>query len=398
MAAIRGSFTDPELAAAKLWTGVGTHRYTEVRVGALKTYRDQEYDIALRVLDPDTCTTEIVTVRKTYGTRTLAVPTVAKGRSVLREQRQPAALVRSPPGWDIEVVRRANGIEWNNWATDFHIASPAGRVVVGLKFPMINEVRSRTTPRVTDVYYVPVGRDLLAMPDVRQQLVDAGLAYATEVSERAFAELRAAQVPSVAVPGTLVADVPQLTPRDFVYRMAVEHMDQLEFTLDPLWTSDRIFAVIGANRERFATLTCSPAKACGPMQFTKGTYRFMDAKYPAAGLINDFSDGVRDPLNAMKAAILLDDHNLAELASVFGLSAMREERLTAYNTGVGRTIAVRRVAERTGADEWTEARGKRCSRRNGYAECFLLETKGYVVKYRYLERPWHDDRVVALIP
>jgi hypothetical protein len=278
------------------------------------------------------------------------------------------------------------------------VAAPEGRVVVGLKFPLVNEVRTKGTPRITEVYYVPVGRDLLAIPKVREELVDAGIAYATDVAERAFSELRRAEVPSRAVPDTLVADVPQLTTRDFVYRMAVEHMDQMEFTLDPLWTTDRIFAVMGANRERFATLTCSPAKACGPMQFTKGTYRFMDASYPAAGLINDFNAGVRDPLNAMKAAILLDDHNLADLASVFGLSAMREERLTAYNTGVGRTIAVRRIAERTGADEWTDARGRRCSKANNYAECFLTETKGYVVKYRYVERPWHDERVVALVP
>lgn len=391
-AVIHGLADDTELASASLAVGTGTHRYTEVRVGTLRTYRDQEYDIALRVLDTTTCTTEIVTVRKTYGTRTLAVPVATKGGTVWREQVQPAALLRAPAGWDIEVVRRANGIEWNNWATDFHIAAPSNRVVVGLKFPLINEQRTKGQSRVTEVLYVPVGRDLLAMAGVRQALADEGLRYATELAERAFSELRAAGVPSRAVDGARVADIPQLSPRDFVYRMAVEHMDQMEFTLDPLWTTDRIFAVIGANRERFATLTCSPASACGPMQFTSGTYRHMDASYPSAGLTNSFTEGVKDHLNVMKAAILLDDYNLAKLASVFGLAPMREERLAAYNTGVGRTIAVRRVAERTKTPEWTDARG-RCSIANRYAECFLAETKGYVVKYRYLEDAWHDERI-----
>lgn len=386
---------DPVLAAAPLKVGTGLHRYIEVRVDHARTYQDYTKDIALRVLDLDTCTTQVVTVTKTYGTRTLRTPVATRKGTVWKEQKQPAALLQAPAGWNIEVVRRANGIEWNNWATEFRISAPERRVVVGLKYPLVNEARRRGEPRTTELVYVPHS-GALDLPT----LVDRGPTYARDLAERARARLEANGVGSRAVPGVSVTDVPALASDAFVRRMANEHMDQTEFTLDPFWTTRRIFVVIGANGDRFGTLVCSPAKACGPMQFTKGTYRYIDRLYPAAGLIDDFNAGARDSLNVMQAAILLDDDNLRLLIDAFGADILEDPRLeeyltAAYNTGVARVINVLRIAKRTGAADWADARGKRCSRVNNYAECLLPETVGYIAKLRYLKEQWPQEHGLA---
>jgi len=394
-AVVASTAEDPVLAAAPLKVGTALHRYTEVRVDRVRAYQDYTKDVALRVLDLDTCTTQVITVTKTYGTRMLRTPVATRKGTVWKEQKQPAALLQAPAGWEIEVVRRANGIEWNNWATEFRIITPERRVVVGLKYPLVNEARRRGESRTTELVYVPHS-GALDLPE----LVELGPAYARDLAVRARERLRARGVESRAVPGMPVADVAALTPDAFVRRMANEHMDQTEFTLDPLWTTRRIFMVIGSNGDRFGTLVCSPAKACGPMQFTKGTYRYIDRAYPAAGLTDDFAAGARDSLNVMQAAILLDDDNLRMLIEAFGDEILADPRLeeyltAAYNTGVGRVISVLRIAKKAGVQDWADARGKRCSRVNNYAECLLPETVGYIAKLRYLKEQWPHEPGLA---
>lgn len=392
--------TDPELKAYPVKAGRSLHSYIEVRFGKVKPYTDYELDIGLRVLDLETCTTRVVGIQKRYGKARVQVPVTTKSGTVWKEALKPVATLAAPDGWSIEAIRRANGIQWNNWATDFSVTEPAGKVVVGVRWPYVPKVIIRRAPRVDPVTYVPYVRGL-HLPE----LIEDGKEYRKELGDRAYDELRALQVPSRAFPGTLVADVDAIEASFLTTLAANEHMDPGEFVLDSRWTADRIHIVLGANRENTARYTCSSKGACGLMQFMPGTYRDMRRRYPTAKLMTDTNEGRRDHLNAMKAAILLHDNNLAyfrerltpeQFAQILADKVLRRQLLaSAYNTGAGRTVTVYLIALQKKITPWTEAKGRRCSKATKWAECLMEETKGYLAKDEFLNGPWPVDEFAA---
>ncbi len=361
------------LKSVELTVGTKEYRYAEKRAGTVATFKDPEKQIALELLDPELCTLSQVIITK-RGDKLIA-----------------------PPGYEIEVVTRINGIRWNNWATEYRVKSPAGLTVIANTYPLVGQekvariVTNKTGKRVTvydtvrtitPVFYTPYSKELHV-----PEMVAGGREYLTGLAKRAHEELRRLQVPSQTTGNMLVADVSALKP-EFTERLVPnELMDLTEFILDPTWTTERMHVVIGANRDRVASYTCSKAKACGLMQFTSGTYALMAKLYPEAELNKDFVDGARDPLNAMKAAVLLHDHNLAVLVNAFGDGIVADPKLeeylaAAYNTGVGRVKSVLAVALRTKAADWAKASGKKKT------EHLLGETKGYITKLRFLRDQW----------
>ncbi len=398
-AVVAGTFSDSELASASLGTDGKLHSYVEVRAGKPVTYKDYEKDIALRVLNTETCTTEVITTRKVYGTRVIAIPVKTKTGTVTQKQVKPAALLKEPGGWEVEVVRRENGIEWNNWATSFRVTKPEHRVVVGLKYAMVDAATRKKPFSITSVIYVPHSDELMAVP----QLIDRGLAYIREQEQRVKDDLRSRSVHSKAFPEMLIADAMDANPGAYPLQqlLPIEHMDMGEFILDPEWTARRVYMVIGANGPRFASHTCSPAKACGPQQFMPASYRIVRDGFASAGLIRDVDAGRRDGFNSMKAAALLLDIQLKQLIAMHGQSIIHDARLSelqiaGYNTGASRTGRVYGIALAKSLLEWTDARGKRCSSATKYSECLLAETKGYIAKYRYLTLQWPQEHALAM--
>ncbi len=356
--------------------GEKSYRYTERRAGSNVTFRDPEKTIALALMNAETCELSTTTITK-------------RGDELVAK-----------PGFVIEPVTRSNGIQWNNWATEFRVTEPEHTVVVLLKYPYKRDQRvARTVKSVTGklrtvydtksvtvpIYYTPYSRELHV-----PELVQGGENHLSSLAERAYTDLRERGVTSYAVPGALVAHVEALRP-EYVIRLApIEHMDLTEFLLDPSWTTERIHVVIGANLEDVARYTCSKASACGLMQFTKGTYGYMRKLYPAAGLIESFEDGARDQFNAMKAALLLHDHNSSQLVNAFGSDILNDPRLeeylaAAYNTGVARVIAVVTAAKKKNVPDWADASGTRRGAR------LLPETKGYIAKLRFLRDSWQQE-------
>jgi hypothetical protein len=366
------------MTALPLTVGSREYRYTEVRGGAPRTYKDPEKTIHLGLVNPLSCETDIVTIRK-------------RGDDLV-----------APDGYVIEAVRRANGIRWNNWATEYAVESPSDWIVGAVVYPYVTDekfsrqVRSRTgristvtqTREVTlPVFYVPFGPHLQT-----QGVVERGRAYMDDLVAQAYAELRALKVPSRAVPGTLVADVEAIHPSDLASLGPNEHMDETEFLLDPVYTASRVYSLIAANGAEYGRYTCSKASACGLMQFTTPTYRDMVKFYPTARLMADTLEGRRDHLNSMKAAILLWDSQLAIFidrlgAGIAGDARLPELQTSAYNTGPGRTASVYQVSLDKNIGEWTEAKGRDC-RRPTYRQCLLPETKGYIAKRRFLASDW----------
>jgi hypothetical protein len=377
--------TDPELLSAPLTVGDREIRYVEVRSNVLKQKKDYVKDIALRVLDTRTCTTRIVIVTKAYG------------QGVIDGRMQTIPVLKTPPGWHIEVVRRANDIAWNNWGTQFHITAPSGQVVVGLRYPLVAASPRKGSPRVTYVTYVPYSESL-AIPS----LIHDGVTYLEYQERRVKDELRQRGVRSHAFPDLLIADAMERYPRAYPlkYLLPIEHMDESEFFLDPQWTTNRVHVVIGTNQERFATHTCSPVGACGPQQFMPDSYRMVRDRFPSAALVRDIDQGRQDAFNSMKAAALLFDLQLEQLKNMLG-DAIAEDpyldeiQIAGYNTGPSRSGRVYGIALIKHLAEWTDARGNKCTKATRYAECLITETKGYIAKYRYLRDSWLPRHLTA---
>jgi hypothetical protein len=383
--------TEARKVVAGMPVSVGTQEYgySENRNGNPVHLKEAEKKIAAVLLDPQSC-----------GLRTT---TFTKRGEKLEVSK----------GYVIEPIRRANGIRWNNWATEYQVLSPPGQVVVAVKYPYRRETtvarRVRTSRGRTKVVYETrrEAADILHTPydDALRtpEMVGRGVAYLRGVVNQARDRLRRARVRSRAFPGLLVADVKQMPPEFTMRRAPNEHMEETEFNLDPARTSDRIHVIIGANGPTTSNYTCSPARACGLWQFTEPTYREMRRQYPSANLVADFSAGSRDHVNVAAAAILLDDFNLARLIDTFGPRIADDPRLeeyltAAYNTGVNRVIAVLRLARSRGFSDWTEARGTRCGPANRYAQCLMEETRGYLAKLRYLRDRWPTRLAASRVP
>lgn len=333
------------LESVQVTLGTKLYRYSEQRLGSIVKFNEPETQIALELLEPISCTMREIIITK-------------RGNALI-----------APSGYDIGVVRRANGIQWNYWATEYVVRAPEGWMVVANKYPVDDAT----------IIYTPYS-SALGTPT----LVQNGREYLDGLASRAYNELSAAGV-----------KLSSVIHADFIARLApIEHMDLGEFLLDPTWTIERIYALIGANREHTAAYTCNKASACGLMQFTPGTYKLMVKQYPKAALIKTFADGARDPLNAMKAAFLLHEYNLAtfkrnltakQFASLMADPELLEESLSsAYNTGATRTILVLRAyfTYPKKFTDWAQAKGV------GSKAKLVAETKGYITKLRYLRDEW----------
>lgn len=365
---------DPILSQTPLAVGNVSFSYAETRLSSVRTYDDVEKEIALRILDLDTCQTEVIVISKKYTNP------VTKKRITTYE-----SVLKAPVGWVIQPLRRANGIQWNAWATEYSIVQPERKTVIGVKYPMV-EFPGKKNQKTTMLTYAPHSSDVRT-PEV----VQSGVDYLTVVASRAYSDLRSRAVPSKAFPGMLVADVASFRQDHQVRLALIEHLDMTEFTLDPAWTLQRLLTVIGLNGHATAGYTCSNASACGLMQFTAPTYKTVRTTYPSAHITPDFSTGARDHLNSMKAAILLHDLNLASLIKTFGASIASDPKLeeylaAAYNTGVRRVINVIRASRTQRAKDWAQARG---------VQGLLAETKGYITKLRYIASHPSPMRAVA---
>lgn len=357
-----------------LRVGSVAYSYSEIRASSQRTYSDVTKDIALRVLDLDTCQTEVVVISKAYTN-----PATSKRSTTYQ------ATLTAPVGWTIKPLRRANGIQWNAWATEYEIIYPTRKAVIEVKYPVV-ENPGKKTQKNTFITYTPHSSEVRT-PEV----VTSGVEYLSLVASRAYAELREQGVRSKAFPTMLVSDIASFDQSHQVRLALIEHLDMTEFILDPSWTLRRLLTVVGLNREGTAGYTCSPASACGLMQFTPPTYKQVHATYPDAKIIKDFSLGARDHLNSMKAAILLHDLNLASLMKAFGPNIAKDPKLeeylaAAYNTGIRRVINVVRAAQAKRSADWAQARG---------VQGLLAETKGYIAKLRYIASHPAPMRTVA---
>src|SRR5690606_24020695 len=188
--------------------------------------------------------------------------------------------------------------------------------VYGRKFPvfdssLISKKRWRAVAETAQpIIYLPFTEDTFD-----SAFVSSGRDFLLDTARKALDELRAAAAPSVAYPGTLLADV---IPPELVAMLAViEQTDDTEYTQKGVEAFNQVLSQYGLKQGEAYRYSVSTASALGAMQFTNrkgnGTYSLVVRRCPEARLDPVFERGATNLPNAMKAAICLLDIELSQM-------------------------------------------------------------------------------------
>ena len=356
------SYTEERFArnsAGKIVLEKGKPKITTVKK------KDFEKEIALKLLNTQTCQTEIIKITK-------------KGRQLI-----------PPLGYEIGVITRPSGILWNAWNTYYEVIYPENRVVIKNVYPLIESTRritqtvtgkngkkekvNKTIPSIVkNIVYVPYSDEIRTTETERK-----GREEITRIVEAARNLLNERAVYSKAFPTKLVTEI---LPAEYYHRRPViEQSDLGEFILDPNGTVDRFLVILGTNGKKAWSETCNNSGACGLYQFTdngsRGTYRTVVKSFPVAKLIKDFQTGASDQVNSAMSAMLLDDLNLAELKRRYGEKIINDPKLEEYL-----------AAAYNGAPKWVHQSLNATLGKNvvEWGKHLRPETVGFMVKLRYL--------------
>ena len=218
-------------------------------------------------------------------------------------------------GYSPERPVRAEIIWWNSFNSIYRI-EPTHYVVVANKYLIPSEIipglSEDHTSEYAEIIYVPYSKGIH-----HPQLVTEGEEYLKSVVDRAYKELERDKIMSQADPDKLAIES---ATKDFVKRIIVtEHMDPdlLAVAEDGgKLLAERVYVIIGTNKEMAYYFTSSSANARGIAQFIKSTYDTIVDKYPDAGLIQDFRLGTSTHSNIVKGMVLLFDNNRKYLGNL----------------------------------------------------------------------------------
>lgn len=231
--------------------------------------------------------------------------------------------------------------------------------VYGRKFPVFdNDLLKRKQWRAVaqtakPIVYLPFTEDTFD-----PGFVSSGKDYLVATARKAIEDLRAAQVPSAAFPGELLADS---IPLQVITTLAViEQTDDSDYVKKQALAFDEVLSQYGLKQGEAYRYSVSSANALGPMQFTNrrgnGTYAIVVRRCPGARLDPSFERGATNLLNAMKAAICLLDIELAQMRADIRL-AYRDNPVVlgifpvaAYNGGPRNVTKLHRVITRMKVD------------------------------------------------
>ena len=231
--------------------------------------------------------------------------------------------------------------------------------VYGRKFPVFDNTLLKkkqwraVAATAKPIVYLPYTEDTLD-----PQFVSGGRDFLLSTARQAIAELRAAQVPSAAFPGELLADV---VPPEVITTLAViEQTDDADFARNGIDAFNEVLSHYGLKREEAYRYSVSSAAALGAMQFTNrrgnGTYALVVRRCPRAKIDPNFERGATNLLNAMKAAICLFDIELNQMRADIRKAYLGNKAVlgifpvAAYNGGPRNVTKLYRVLDRMGVD------------------------------------------------
>ena len=304
--------------------------------------KDGSRRVLLAVMDTETNVIEAVPIRyfrKAVGTGSIYTITADR------------------PEW---IVTALSG---TGMACVYRVEKPENKLVLANRFP------SFSPAGVEEIVYTAPSPGVHA-----PEMVEEGLAYLDGLLNKAFAELRAADI------GWQFIEQKKLLANagssdlgsDFLHALikaivAIEHIDHAEFyDADPAFLVEKVLVILGANQAKAFNWSGSSAGAFGLAQFIPETYESIQRAYPAAKLFyapirvvrenrkrrvvrgwQEFALAMRNHVNAVKAMACLIDRELNALlknphvqAYVAG-PVSPEERHTAEDYGFAGAYALR---------------------------------------------------------
>ncbi len=185
-------------------------------------------------------------------------------------------------------------------------------------------------PKGYVVYAEKIGMQIVYTPYSHlfntEEVREYGRYYLSKILQNVYQDLAKRDVRSL------------VNKNDYVYRrvpqevienlIVVEHMDHSRLGKVPVADLiNEVYTTIGMNQGLAYIYTVSPAQARGLTQMIPKTYDGLKRLYGTAGLVSDFSKGMKIHANAIKASILLADHDFGIIPS----QIMRAELLKSKN-------------------------------------------------------------------
>ncbi len=291
----------------------------------------------------------------------------------------------APDAYSIS-VKRSNGVN------STYVVDTPERVVVAVRYPIFTDIStSKKIPKyeLHDVVYTPYSDGL----HTAEMAVWGKNVLRLEINA-AYEALRSTGVRSRAFPDRLMADV--VDPHLVESIAIIEHVGLGALSGPNAEDAmDAFYVTMGGNQDKAYIYARSSAGALGLVQFIPSTYAMM-AKRKELNLITDFTKGMSDPVNAIKAQIAYLDAILASMPlAVKDMHYVDPARVdeylaAAYNTGETR---VKRAIKQWG-DTWSEPhteeiaalakkKGAKSAAVNTMKKATLLpETVTYVKKLR----------------
>lgn len=266
----------------------------------------------------------------------------------------------------------------NGVNVQYQVVSPPGYQVLANRFPIFDDSPGEigSFPPSEEVY-VPYNDSFRTV-----DIVSSGREYLNNVVNEALDELRQQGVRSVTNNG-LVANL--IDPEELKNIAIIEHVDATDFerAANKQMVVDKVFTILGTNKEDAYRFSGSSKGALGLAQFMGTSYQGIRLRYPAANLLKDFKAGMADHVNAFKAMALYQDSSNSSLAKVVQekitsdpnelSKVMAEVRAAAYNGG---PVRVKTALSKFGSD-WQVASSK------SYG--LFAETKDYLKKFKIVQ-------------
>lgn len=265
--------------------------------------------------------------------------------------------------------------QWNSFNTFYGIVSRSDLVVVANKYLLesryLENLPERAKTKFSEIIYVPYSTALH-----QPEIIAAGKNYLERIINLAYEDLNTKNA------------VKDPVNKDFVRNIIlIEHIDPDLFNLavdGGQGLSERVLAIIGANLGHAYRYTGSPAGASGLAQFIKPTYQTIVRNYSAAGLVKDYSLGMADHVNAVKAMVLFFDAHRREIEKkinrreiVKNLGITEEMLAATYNGGPTRVIkSLNKFGLAWISQQFDLPKAKRI---------FRKETLDYILKFRSIK-------------
>ncbi len=290
------------------------------------------------------------------GTSKLDFVKVWKGRSVTK-------------GYAVTLLKR-NGVN-----SEYRVDKPEGFVVLALK-TNVRARMGRGKKRAVAAVYAPYGEHL---DDAA--LIKSGRRYLITLVDRAAKKLDALDVDSKVDASKRVTET--VSSKILVTLLVIEHISPDDFDDRGVKaTANRVFSLVGANREDAYDYAVSDAKAGGIAQFISETYAYTRSRYGEAKLKEGFVAGMRDHCNAAMAQYCLADWSIKQLSDqAYARLAKNEEDLGAYIAAAyngGEKRAAKAYAD--DVDHWEESG-------HGLAGGTVIYVREFRAVYRYLWGP-----------